>query len=62
MSGMEVLRQGLTAAQAMGWMQPMLAFAIAQQSLEHLRHWWCLAGLGALGDQLGHALALSGAL
>jgi len=35
-SVLEVLQQGLTAAQAMGWMQVLLSFAIAQQSLEHL--------------------------
>ena len=42
MSVLEVLQQGLTAAQAMGWMQVLLSFAIAQQSLEHL----------ARGDQM----------
>ena len=42
MSVLEVLQQGLTAAQAMGWMQLLLSFAIAQQSLEHL----------ARGDQM----------
>ena len=36
MSGILFLEQGLTAAQAMGWIQLFLAFAIAQQSLEHL--------------------------
>jgi hypothetical protein len=44
MNGGTVLEQGLTvgitvgftAGQAMGWMQLLLAFAIAQQSLEHL--------------------------
>ncbi|MEP2715482.1 HTTM domain-containing protein [Pseudophaeobacter sp.] len=36
MSGLEILQSGLTAGQAMGWMQILLSFAIAQQSLEHL--------------------------
>ena len=42
MSSLIFLQQGLSAGQAMGWMQLLLAFAIAQQSLEHL-------ALGALG-------------
>ena len=36
MSFAELLQQGLTTGEAMGWMQLLLSFAIAQQSLEHL--------------------------
>ena len=55
------LTQGLTLGQAMGWMQLLLSFAIAQQSLEHLARGDRMIFVPRLGLCLLMALGVGGA-
>ncbi len=61
MSVLELMQQGLTQGQAMGWMQLLLSFAIAQQSLEHLARGDRMIFVPRLGLCLLMALGVGGA-